>query len=986
MEPPACPAVASGPTARVSGGNVTPVNGRLHSGYRGHSCLRLLLSVVCCLLSLAPPAHAAYKSRIAFSGYDRSAPVTNFPALVELSTNITEFAYNNFLSTNGYDLRFYDSTGLTNLVYEIEKWITGGVSYVWVLIPELSSNTYIWAQWGDVSQSTRPATSTNGTVWASGYSGVWHMTETNAQDSTSNGRHGTSQGNVDTDGFIAGGQSFTRTETDYIALPHFDSATPMTISAWVKVPGAATERDIVGWTTLEQFAVNANGKLAHTALGGGTLPESPSAIDDNQWHHVAFVRVADNDTALYIDGQRVATGTLPRDTSTSALSIGAAGAGTNPFDGLMDEVRISSVARSSNWLWAAWMTQASNSTFVVYSNVLQVLPWVETFEQSPTTMAGTLGALNGQHGWVTLPTNLVSVQDTNAYNGAQAGLCESNAVAHREFRDTSSQDVWVDCYARPPWRNKSGFPSPNPNTAAAFYLNSNGNVIALTGTNWVTNTVYSATEGAWMRFTAHLDYASSNWSLYVSDTTPNALAVNVFRNINFQPTATNTSIRKFKVTGSATPSHLDDIAIAGTGTHGMPRNIDDDGDGLSDRWEIEYLGATNVTSGGTTDTDGDGYTDVQEYMAGTHPNNITSFFGVSSADLDTESSSTIKVSLQGGGYSATSVYAGDTIRRTFRLNVAANDFNGTRSTELTISDTLTGAWTWYDNNAVNLYTSRFYNVSLDYAGTLWTNTIEEWAMFVQDRVSDEKDLICVPANYNFYGVNQNNLNSSLGRHLARGLYANTDPNVADSIEWLNSDGGWEVVYLHTNATSNAWYSADTLTATNMTVTPGMAFWVKRGTNSPNTRSNTVFIAKSYKESNIGTFSFTTNYGGWTMFGWALPAAIHHENTEAQAQWSTPTNQLGFVAAGGVGGSSINPSKPDNWGDSIWEWIDNTWKERYWLLNNGQTDPTSMNWNHKWYDARGGFADFYLQPGEAYYYYHSTNKNGTVFTWTPEYNP
>ena len=46
----------------------------------------------------------------------------------------------------------------------------------------------------------------------------------------------------------------------------------------------------------------------------------------------------------------------------------------------------------------------------------------------------------------------------------------------------------------------------------------------------------------------------------------------------------------------------------------------------------------------------------------------------------------------------------------------------------------------------------------------------------------------------------------------------------------------------------------------------------------------------------------------------------------------------------------------------------------------------MNWNHKWYDARGGFGDFYLEPGKAYYYFHSTNRNGTVFQWTPTYNP
>ncbi|MEM7396413.1 MAG: DUF11 domain-containing protein, partial [Verrucomicrobiota bacterium] len=38
----------------------------------------------------------------------------------------------------------------------------------------------------------------------------------------------------------------------------------------------------------------------------------------------------------------------------------------NYFDGMMDEVRISTVARSSNWLYAAWLNMASNSDFVCY--------------------------------------------------------------------------------------------------------------------------------------------------------------------------------------------------------------------------------------------------------------------------------------------------------------------------------------------------------------------------------------------------------------------------------------------------------------------------------------------------------------------------------------------------------------------------------------------------------------------------------------------
>ena len=45
-----------------------------------------------------------YRMKITFSGYDKPEPLTNFPALVVLSTNITNFAYSDFYSASGSDL------------------------------------------------------------------------------------------------------------------------------------------------------------------------------------------------------------------------------------------------------------------------------------------------------------------------------------------------------------------------------------------------------------------------------------------------------------------------------------------------------------------------------------------------------------------------------------------------------------------------------------------------------------------------------------------------------------------------------------------------------------------------------------------------------------------------------------------------------------------------------------------------------------------
>jgi len=44
------------------------------------------------------------------------------------------------------------------------------------------------------------------------------------------------------------------------------------------------------------------------------------------------------------------------------------------FTGLMDEARIQTSTVSSNWVWANWMTVASNAAFATYSTVTQQSP------------------------------------------------------------------------------------------------------------------------------------------------------------------------------------------------------------------------------------------------------------------------------------------------------------------------------------------------------------------------------------------------------------------------------------------------------------------------------------------------------------------------------------------------------------------------------------------------------------------------------------
>jgi hypothetical protein len=59
------------------------------------------------------------------------------------------------------------------------------------------------------------------------------------------------------------------------------------------------------------------------------------------------------------------------------------------------------------------------------------------------------------------------------------------------------------------------------------------------------------------------------------------------------------------------------IAVIYTMVSQVPPNEDVDGDGLHDDWETQYFGSTGVAPG--SDSDGDGATNLMEFLAGTNP-------------------------------------------------------------------------------------------------------------------------------------------------------------------------------------------------------------------------------------------------------------------------------------------------------------------------------------------------------------------------------
>ena len=332
----------------------------------------------------------ASRMKIRIASYDKPETLTNFPALVVLSTNIPDFKYTDFnSSSNGADLRFAASDQKTELNYEIEKWDTNGYSYVWVQIPAIANtNDYIYAYWGN-AVSVAPCT-TNGATWDSSYSGVWHMQRTNATDSSTNGNNGTANGGVaSASGEIGSGNSFDG--TGYINVPAtdlFKGSDDVTIEFWFNLPNVLLEAysDIMDYDHASapnqnfvvqlfdgshSFSWAINSSAANGDWGPWASASSVFTLPYSQWTHITLVK-SGTSYRYYTNGGLLLSGTcsavIDKDV-TRQLRFGGKVSGAGFIKGTIDEARISHIARSSNYVYACWLNQASNTTFLAYSDV-----------------------------------------------------------------------------------------------------------------------------------------------------------------------------------------------------------------------------------------------------------------------------------------------------------------------------------------------------------------------------------------------------------------------------------------------------------------------------------------------------------------------------------------------------------------------------------------------------------------------------------------
>jgi MSHA biogenesis protein MshQ len=343
-----------------------------------------------------------YRKQITIDASHVTSDLTEFPVLVYLASD-SDLAAN--ARGDAFDILFTAADGTTKLSHEIQDFDGGtGELVAWVKVPLLSStvNTNLFMYFGNSGSGDQQDVAN---VWSNGYEAVLHLQEAGAGqafeylDSSGNGHHGTGGGLAGggdpngTPGRTAGLFGFAQDfddggVADLIRLDAVDDQawTEVTVQAWINTDDNGDDRIFAKtWSTNPTDIVWQLGKTSvnKVRLRTDVEPinsEGGTAFTHGTWTHLVMTWTAGNPGAVtvYRNGQSDLTAPISGvDLYDSypipAPTIGNVPGGDRGFDGQLQEVRLSFVARSSQWLETEFINQFSPSTF--YS--------VGTLEASP---------------------------------------------------------------------------------------------------------------------------------------------------------------------------------------------------------------------------------------------------------------------------------------------------------------------------------------------------------------------------------------------------------------------------------------------------------------------------------------------------------------------------------------------------------------------------------------------------------------------------
>jgi len=301
-----------------------------------------------------------YRRRIEWLPPDIGGLIPGVPVMVD----VYSLGLPNEFADGGLDVRVVTDAGEV-LPVDVDFWSNEAhEGVVWFRVPEQApADAPLWLYHGNPGITENDPVDMG--VYVDGYVGVWHLE--NSSDATGKGHELELPQRSVGPGYIGNGLSLGR------GLEGIDAATgpalqalstsDFTFSAMVNagdVQGvgilfevSAEELPLVRVGVTENFTV----RLTRFELGEPTpvyLATSEDTLIPRIWHHVTVRHTVDGGTQIDIDGFESGIDTRPPPRLPVELgnrvTIGASANGTQPFTGMLDEVRVADVLRDDVWV------------------------------------------------------------------------------------------------------------------------------------------------------------------------------------------------------------------------------------------------------------------------------------------------------------------------------------------------------------------------------------------------------------------------------------------------------------------------------------------------------------------------------------------------------------------------------------------------------------------------------------------------------------
>jgi len=317
-----------------------------------------------------------YRKEIGFdttsTGADISSTPQDVPVLVRLS--LANFSYFNDTKPDGSDFRLVSGDDKTPLKFHFEKYDPQSqIALLWVRVPQITGNAKsdkIYAYYGNADA---PAAADIPGTYDAQQALVLSFAEAGGLpiDSTAYKNNASaSTAELTPASLIAGGAKFAGAQS--ITVPATASlrllpSQGLTASAWLRIeaPQQAAILALADGAKFIELDVAGSKLVAHAALGGAPATVTGSAdMTMSQWHHVAFTAAAGQLT-LYLDGAAVGSAPLALQEVGGNFTVGAMN-GAKFLTGEIDEVEVSKVGRSADWIKASAVSQGMDTNLVLY--------------------------------------------------------------------------------------------------------------------------------------------------------------------------------------------------------------------------------------------------------------------------------------------------------------------------------------------------------------------------------------------------------------------------------------------------------------------------------------------------------------------------------------------------------------------------------------------------------------------------------------------